>query len=129
MCWRCSPYLRSSARSFWARSDFEHRRVRSIFSGTGGHSLSGVLHLPDVLLTNAPPLVACERRTAGDLIPILDSAHNTGRQLLVQALARLPVLLRGIGPEPRILPALPVALFDRQARITRFLACRLCHGK
>src|SRR5262249_58135381 len=87
MGWRCSPYLRSSARSFWARSDFEHRRVRSILSGTGGHSLSGVLHLPDVLLINAPPLVVCERRAAGDLIPIRERALQDAVHVLVQEIA------------------------------------------
>ena len=35
----------------------------------------------------------------------------------------------GIRHKPMILRAVAVALFDRHARVARFLACRLGHGK
>jgi len=89
---------------------------------------------PEALLINAQhraasPLVACETRPAGDLIPIRERALHYAVDVLVQEVARLRELRCGIGHKPLILRAVAVALFDRQARIARFLARRLRHGK
>ena len=79
-------------------------------------------------VASTPPLVACERRPARNLIPIRERALYDAVGVLVQKVARLREPRRGIRHKPLILRAVAVAFFDRQARITRFLACGLCPG-
>src|SRR5262249_59977160 len=110
MCWRCSPYLRSSARSCWARSDVEHPRTAALerFSPAPEGTASPVfcifrrLHSSTRGIASTPTLVACERRPARDLVPIRERAVHDAVDVLVQKVTRLHEPRCGIGHEPLI---------------------------